>query len=56
MRDTMKLGYALRPSSASPAAGYLATHNEQQKEVIDAAFRDDLDVTKTPGAEKHEHH
>ena len=33
------LGYALRPSSASPAAGYLAKHNFQQKELIEAAFR-----------------
>ena len=33
-----KLTYALRPSSASPAAGYLALHNEQQKAVIDAAL------------------
>ena len=35
---TQKLSYALRPSSASPAAGYLAQHNEQQKAVIDAAL------------------
>ncbi|MEO8332633.1 MAG: 2-oxoglutarate dehydrogenase E1 component [Gallionella sp.] len=57
MRPNMKLGYALRPSSASPAAGYLAVHNEQQKEVIDAAFRPDLDVKKkNPGAQHHEHH
>ncbi len=33
-----KLSYALRPSSASPAAGYLALHNEQQKAVVDAAL------------------
>ena len=32
------LSYALRPSSASPAVGYLAKHNEQQKELIDAAL------------------
>ena len=56
MRSGMKLGYALRPSSASPAAGYLAVHNEQQKEVIDAAFRPDLDVKKNPGAQRHESH
>ena len=55
MRPSMKLDYALRPSSASPAAGYLATHNEQQKAVIDAAFRPDLDVKNIPGAQ-HEHH
>ncbi|PWT75756.1 MAG: 2-oxoglutarate dehydrogenase E1 component [Proteobacteria bacterium] len=33
-----KLSYALRPSSASPAVGYLALHNEQQKAVVDAAL------------------
>jgi 2-oxoglutarate dehydrogenase E1 component len=51
----MRLEYALRPTSASPAAGYLATHNEQQKAVIDAAFRPDLDVKNNPGAHN-EHH
>jgi len=35
---SQKLSYALRPSSASPAAGYLALHNEQQKAVMDAAL------------------
>ncbi len=34
------LGYALRPSSASPAVGYLAKHNFQQKELVEAAFRE----------------
>ncbi len=38
MLPDQKLSYALRPSSASPAAGYLALHNEQQKAVIDAAL------------------
>ena len=51
MRDGMKLAYALRSSSASPAAGYLAVHNEQQKAVIDAAFRCDLDIKS--GARRH---
>ena len=46
MRKGMQLGYALRPSSAAPAAGYLSVHNEQQKAVINAAFRDDLNLTK----------
>jgi 2-oxoglutarate dehydrogenase E1 component len=55
LRSGMKLGYALRPSSASPAAGYLAVHNEQQKAVIDAAFRPDLEVKNNPGV-KNEHH
>ncbi len=55
LRKEMRLDYALRPSSASPAAGYLATHTEQQKAVIEAAFRPDLDVKNIPGAH-HEHH
>jgi 2-oxoglutarate dehydrogenase E1 component len=55
LRKEMRLDYALRPTSASPAAGYLAVHNEQQKAVVDAAFRSDLDVKKKPGAH-HEHH
>jgi 2-oxoglutarate dehydrogenase E1 component len=56
MRRGMRLDYALRPSSAAPAAGYLAVHNEQQKAVIEAAFRPDLDVKNTPGAHDNEHH
>ena len=28
----------MRKSSASPAAGYLSLHNEQQKELVEAAF------------------
>ena len=51
LRDGMRLAYALRSSSASPAAGYLAVHNEQQKAVIDAAFRCDLDIKS--GARQH---
>jgi 2-oxoglutarate dehydrogenase E1 component len=50
MRQGMCLGYALRPSSAAPAAGYLAVHNEQQKAVVEAAFRPDLDIKNNPGA------
>ncbi len=53
MRTGMKLGYALRASSAAPAAGYLAVHNEQQKAVIAAAFRPDLDLKNNPGATSH---
>jgi len=56
MRKDMRLDYALRPSSAAPAAGYLAVHLEQQKAVIEAAFRDDLDNKPNPGVAHHEHH
>ncbi len=38
MRPDQVLGYAMRASSASPAAGYLSLHNEQQKALVDAAF------------------
>jgi 2-oxoglutarate dehydrogenase E1 component len=54
MRSDMHLAYALRPSAAAPAAGYLSVHNEQQKAVIDAAFRDDLNIKFKPGAKHHE--
>ena len=56
LRKGMRLDYALRPSSAAPAAGYLAVHNEQQKAVIAAAFRDDLDNKPNPGALHHGDH
>ncbi len=36
--DTQKLSYAGRPASASPAVGYYAKHNEQQKALIQSAF------------------
>ncbi len=39
LRQGQHLGYAMRPSSASPAVGYLAKHNEQQKAVIEAALK-----------------
>lgn len=38
MRPEQILGYALRPSSASPAVGYASLHAEQQKQVVAAAF------------------
>jgi 2-oxoglutarate dehydrogenase E1 component len=38
MRADQTLSYAGRPSSASPAVGYLAKHNEQQKELVDVAL------------------
>jgi 2-oxoglutarate dehydrogenase E1 component len=43
MRSDQILGYALRPSSASPAVGYLSLHNQQQKEVVNAAFSEIID-------------
>jgi 2-oxoglutarate dehydrogenase E1 component len=56
MRREMKLGYALRASSAAPAAGYLAVHNEQQKAVIAAAFRPDISQTNNPAARRRAPH
>jgi 2-oxoglutarate dehydrogenase E1 component len=38
MRPDQELSYAGRASSASPAVGYLQLHNEQQKELVDAAL------------------
>lgn len=42
MRPDQKLGYALRPSSASPAPGYLSLDRLRQKEAVEAAFRDTI--------------
>jgi len=41
---------AQRKSSASPAAGYLALHNQQQKEIIDAALTLDAASSKKAAA------
>lgn len=38
MSPGQKLAYSGRPASASPAVGYLAKHQEQQKALIDQAF------------------
>ncbi len=38
MADGQKLAYAGRPPSASPAAGYMAKHVEQQKAMLASAF------------------
>jgi len=38
MREDQKLQYAGRPSSASPAVGYYAQHQEQQKALVAAAL------------------
>lgn len=42
MRSDQILGYALRPSSASPSVGYLAMDRFRQKELIEAAFRNTI--------------
>ncbi len=41
-RPDQILSYALRPSSASPAVGYLELDRFQQKELVEAAFRDKI--------------
>ncbi|MEQ1516157.1 MAG: 2-oxoglutarate dehydrogenase E1 component [Usitatibacteraceae bacterium] len=51
MRADQMLSYALRPSSASPAVGYLSKHNEQQKELVNAALS--WDVTTSASAASH---
>jgi 2-oxoglutarate dehydrogenase E1 component len=38
MRDDQKLHYAGRPPSAAPATGYMARHNERQKQLVEQAF------------------
>ena len=38
MRPQQKLTYAGRAASASPATGYLAKHNEEQKALVAQAF------------------
>ncbi|HAT39203.1 2-oxoglutarate dehydrogenase E1 component [Polynucleobacter necessarius] len=38
MSEGMKLGYAGRPASASPACGYAHLHQEQQKSLLNGAF------------------
>jgi 2-oxoglutarate dehydrogenase E1 component len=42
MKADQVLGYALRPSSASPSEGYVAKHKSRQNELIEAAFRDKI--------------
>ena len=44
LRGGQKLSYALRPSAASPAVGYLKLHVAQQKALVDAAFRDKFEL------------
>ena len=38
MAAGQKLGYAGRPASSSPAVGYLAKHQEQQRQLLEQAF------------------
>ena len=38
MREDQKLHYAGRPPSAAPATGYLARHNERQRQLVEQAF------------------
>ena len=38
MRSDQRLCYAGRASSSSPAVGYVAKHNEQQKKLVEQAF------------------
>jgi 2-oxoglutarate dehydrogenase E1 component len=38
MSDGQRLGYAGRAASASPAVGYLAKHQEQQRALVEQAF------------------
>src|SRR5690606_18448378 len=38
MTAGQKLGYAGRPASASPAVGYLAKHQEQQRNLLEQAM------------------
>jgi 2-oxoglutarate dehydrogenase E1 component len=50
LRPDQALTAAQRKSSASPAVGYLALHNQQQKELIDAALTLEAASTKKAGA------
>jgi 2-oxoglutarate dehydrogenase E1 component len=53
LRPGMQLDYALRATMAAPAPGYLALHQEQQKEVIEAAFRPDINIHVIQGDPHH---
>jgi 2-oxoglutarate dehydrogenase E1 component len=47
MAEGQKLAYVGRAASASPAVGYLAKHQEQQKALIQAAFAPKYKVMQT---------
>jgi 2-oxoglutarate dehydrogenase E1 component len=46
LRPDQSLSYAGRPSSASPAVGHYALHNEQQKALVEAALTWDAKVSQ----------
>jgi 2-oxoglutarate dehydrogenase E1 component len=46
LRDDQLLSYAGRASAASPAVGYLALHNEQQKALVEAALSWDVKASQ----------
>ena len=46
MRPDQTLSYSLRPSSASPAVGYMSKHTEQQRELVEAALTWDSKASK----------
>jgi 2-oxoglutarate dehydrogenase E1 component len=46
LRDDQLLTYAGRASAASPAVGYLALHNEQQKALVEAALSWDVKASQ----------
>jgi 2-oxoglutarate dehydrogenase E1 component len=48
MRADQQLSYAGRSASASPAVGYLAKHNEQQRELIEAALTWGIEKVDAP--------
>jgi 2-oxoglutarate dehydrogenase E1 component len=50
LRPDQVLGAAQRKSAASPAVGYLTLHNQQQKELIDAALMLDAASSRKAGA------
>ncbi len=45
--DRFSLSYVSRPESASPATGSHATHKREQQELVERAFRDNLQSSRT---------
>jgi 2-oxoglutarate dehydrogenase E1 component len=50
LRPDQALTYAGRASSASPAVGYLQLHNEQQRQLVDAALTIEAGAAKKAAA------